>query len=191
MNDIDYWITAGLGGQDMEAIIATVNAFAVVILVLVTIWYAYSTHRILAATITQAEAAARQADATMAHLALFEKSALPEWDLLYSTTPSEARITIKNNGTAPARGIQISFSPDPAKVGASTKVDQPLGTWVSQAGTELNLHFCAGTGEYEGVLSLRSMGRWGLSQESTWEIHVGAAASGGNTVSFEILDSGI
>jgi hypothetical protein len=111
----------------LNTIASGLNALAVVVLVGVTWWYAYSTRKIL----TQMQA---QSASTQAHLELLRLSSLPEWDLRFSTSPQEVRVEACNNGLSPARNIQVFLDPKPpGEKKCVISVKEPLQTLVALA----------------------------------------------------------
>jgi len=136
----------------VNAIASGVNALAVVVLVGVTWWYARTTNRML-----------KQ----------MERQPLPEWDLHYSSSPTEVTLSLRNNGLGPARQIQVEFSPTPANNDhLSWKPDRNLGMAVVTPGESLNILLTSKTPPYDGNLIVQPTGRWGVGRSDQWRIRI-------------------
>ena len=172
----------------VNAIGSAVNALAVIVLVGVTWWYAYSTRKILTQMQAQSASTERQAKATQAHLDLLQRSSLPEWDLRFSASPEEVRVEACNNGLSLARNIQVFLDPEPAggkKCAVSVK--EPLQTWVAQPGGHVTLLINSQEPPYEGNLVIRSNGRWNFPHEARWLIRVNREQHGHKMMIFDVL----
>jgi hypothetical protein len=156
-----------------DTLLGVVNAFAVVVLAGITYWYARSTSHMLAQMKVQAEATARQAEATQATLELMRRAALPEWDMYPSFSPQEVLLNITNNGESPGRNIRVELVPNPpGEKKAASLSDVPPASRVVRPRDNFRLRLTSEDPPYEGTLVIRSAGRWGAEQVDRWHIRL-------------------